>query len=71
MDKYTLEELIEAFESHAILQEEKDKKWLEENPDDNGATFHFNLSNALHLICCEIDFLKIEIAILKYGQNAM
>jgi len=65
MDKYTLEELIEIFEKHAIQnseQMEKDRKMF---PDAEWVKNDFNISKALYSICCEMDYLSRQISDLQ------
>ena len=62
MDKYSLDELIVIFENHAILNAEQIEKNKAMFPDSEWAKDDFNISKALHSICCEIE-------VLKNGQN--
>ncbi len=58
MDKYSLNELIEIFEKHAIQNEKQIKENIEKFPEGNYAKDDFNICKALHSICYEIDQLK-------------
>lgn len=54
-NKYSLENLINVFNDHAINFENECKEHAEKFPDRNPDTdYEFNLPRALHSICIEI-----------------
>lgn len=58
-NKYSLENLINLFNDHAINFDAHTKKHLEEFPDRNpDIDYDFNLAKALNSICIEIKKLQ-------------
>lgn len=64
-NKYDIESLIKAFESHAKTAEEQRMLDLEKFPEAEHLKDDFSISKALLSICEEIKELKSEI---KYGK---
>ncbi len=62
MDKYTLHELIEVFEKHAIQNEKQIKENIKKFPDMEWAKDDFNIPKALYSIVCEIADINCRIS---------
>ena len=65
MDKYTLDELIEMFEKHAIEREKIYKEDKEKYPNNIFPHDGFNISKALYSICCELEYMSRQISDLQ------